>query len=400
MIDSASRTNAELLRGYGRLAVEAVAGVSGVVEAMHATIARVPAPLARVPAEPARGIAGLVYRTLRGITGVVGSTLDAALRMPLPGAGERAADAEPTLRAILNGVLGDHLADSDNPLAIAMELRRDGAALALERTALAAAFPHAGERVLVLVHGLCMHDGQWLRNGHDHGAALARDLGYTPVYLRYNSGRHVAANGREFAGLLEALLHAWPVPLRSLAILGHSMGGLVARSACHVAQQHGHAWLARLDHLVFLGTPHHGAPAERAGHGVDQLRRLSPYSAPLAALGAVRSAGITDLRHGTIHGPGVRAAARNAALPRGVRLGAIAATRARDGAGPVQDWIGDGLVPVRSALGDHPDSRRALRIPRARQWVARGAGHFDLLDDPRVYARIRRWLATGVATAA
>ena len=116
-----------------------------------------------------------------------------------------------------------------------------------------------------------MNDLQWKRKGHDHGAALARDLAYTPVYLHYNSGLHISTNGRAFAELLEALVRLWPVPLTELVLIGHSMGGLVARSACHYGALARHEWLRRLDKLVFLGTPHHGAPLERGGNWVDML---------------------------------------------------------------------------------------------------------------------------------
>src|SRR5690606_12638053 len=123
--------------------------------------------------------------------------------------------------------------------------------------------------VVVLIHGLCMNDLQWQRNGHDHGAQLERALGCTPVYLRYNSGRHVSENGNELAALLERLVATWPVPLTRLTLIGHSMGGLLARSAEHLAREQGMSWSKVLRELVFLGTPHHGAPLERAGHAVD-----------------------------------------------------------------------------------------------------------------------------------
>jgi pimeloyl-ACP methyl ester carboxylesterase len=282
-----------------------------------------------------------------------------------------------------------------------MCLRHEGKALELEAQALAARIGKPARHVVVLVHGLCMNDLQWRRNDHDHGAALARDLGCTALYLHYNSGRRISTNGREFAALLDALVAAWPVPLERLSVVGHSMGGLVARSACHVARQEGQAWLGALDSLVFLGSPHHGAPAERAGNGFDRLLRLTAYTAPFARLGGLRSAGIRDLRHGNLldadwqsledtHAADARTPVP---LPTAVRSHAVAATR-REQPGALADaWVGDGLVPVASALGRHVDKRHALRIPRARQWIATGASHFDLLDDPRVYQRLRDWLA-------
>ena len=136
-----------------------------------------------------------------------------------------------------------------------------------------------------------------LRKGFEDAA---RDLGFTPVYLHYNSGLHVSTNGRALAQQLERLVAQWPRPLERLVLLGHSMGGLLARSALYYGTQAGHRWPARLDDLVFLGTPHHGAPLERAGHWVDLVLGATPYAAPFARLGQVRSAGITDLRHGNL----------------------------------------------------------------------------------------------------
>src|SRR3990172_1303034 len=219
-----------------------------------------------------------------------------------------------------------------------------------------------------------MNDRKWKRNGHDHGEALARDLGFTPVYLLYNSGRPVAENGRELSDLLEALLDAWPARAPELVILGHSMGGLVARSACDTASEAGHAWVGQLGKLGFLGTPHHGAPLERGGRWLEGALGVSPYTAPLARLGRLRSAGITDLRHGS-----------PAPLPTGVACYALAATR---GPGP----IGDGLVPVQSALGRHPEPAKTLAFPASNCWVGSGMGHFDLLDRREVYGRLRTWL--------
>jgi hypothetical protein len=386
------------LRGASRLVVDAVTAATHLVESMHYTIARRAAP----GALPGRGIAQLVYRSVRGITRAVGGGIDAALAPLVPPLdhGHSSPRREAVLAAV-NGVLGDYLEASGNPLAIPMRLRRDGAPLAVERAALAAAMPRASGRVLVLVHGSCMSDLQWRRQGHDHGAALERDLGWTAVYLHYNSGLHVSVNGRRFAGALEDLAREWPVPLQELAIVGHSMGGLLARSACHYGREAGHDWLRHLRKMVFLGTPHHGSPLERAGNWVDAALGATRYSAPLARLGMIRSAGVTDLRYGNLldedwHGrhrfarDGDRR--RPVRLPQGVACYAVAATlEGRTRAAAVLP--SDGLVPLASALGRHPKAELALDFPESRRWIAAGMSHFDLLSRPEVYARLRDWLA-------
>jgi pimeloyl-ACP methyl ester carboxylesterase len=233
-----------------------------------------------------------------------------------------------------------------------------------------------------------MNDLQWRREGQDHGAALADQLGYSPLYLRYNSGLHIHENGRALAELLELLVRNWPVPLQKFCIVGHSMGGLVARSACLWADEHGHDWLSRLGKLVFLGTPHHGSPLERGGNGLDLILDLSPYSAPLTRLGKARSAGIQDLRHGAITPGGVRPVP----LPSGVECYAAAATLGKRRSLLADRLIGDGLVPLNSALGRHRTRSKALGIPKPRQWIGYEMGHLELLRRPEVYAQLQIWL--------
>lgn len=381
------------LRGFSQLTVDAVAGVTDLVEDMHRNIAGVAPIVGKAPTGRTTGITGLVYRSVRGVTRAVGLGLDVALGQlaPLLRRSESSARREAVLAA-LNGVLGDYLLATHNPLAIPMQLRQQGQALVLERAALATNPALQGDRLLVLVHGLCMNDLQWTREGHDHGAALAQDLDYTPLYLHYNTGLHIAANGRELAGLLEQLVQAWPVPVRELVIVGHSMGGLVARSACHCAAQSGHGWLQCLKALVFLGTPNLGAPLERAGSRADMLLGISPYTAPFVRLGKIRSQGIQDLRHGHLQD---EAAAAPVPLPEGVPCFAIAASQQAKPGANLQRLRGDGLVPVRSALGQHKDPALALPIPPSHQAICYGIGHFDLLSSREVYDHLRRWLTAG-----
>ena len=387
------------LRGATRLATDAVSGVTDLVEAVHATVAR---PWGRP--RRARGVAGWVYRAVRGGTRGAGWALDATLAVPdrlAAGAPEgppvRARDAAV---AALNGVLGDALAARGNPLATPTQLRHAGRRLDLDAIVRTVAAP--SDVLLVQVHGACMYEGQWRGDGHDAGAALADGLGATLVALRYNSGRHVSENGRDAAAALDALVAAWPRPVRRVVIVGHSMGGLVARSALDAAAEAGHGWPARDVALVTLGTPHHGAPLERLGNALDALLGATRYGAPFARIGQVRSAGVTDLRFGSVHGddwvgrdrfarrPDAR---RHVPLPEGVACYVVAATTG-DGRGGARDRVvGDGLVPLDSALGRHPDPARTLAVPPDRQWVALGMTHFDLLRRPEVTARLLAWLA-------
>jgi hypothetical protein len=178
------------------------------------------------------------------------------------------------------------------------------------------------------------------------------------------------------------------------------MGGLVARSVCHYGEaRDASGWRRKLTKLICLGTPHHGAPLERGGNWVDVLLGVSRYSAPLARLGKLRSAGVTDLRFGNVldehwvgrdrfeQGADARTELK---LPEGVACYAIAATTSPAGE---SNPFGDGLVPVDSALGRHDGSHLTLRFPEDHQWVGHGIGHIELLSSPEVYAKLLSWLS-------
>ncbi len=290
------------------------------------------------------------------------------------------------LVSIVNGVYGDHLECTDNPLAIEMQFRRGGSRI--DPASSAALAPDATGRVMLIVHGLCLNESHWVREGTSQIDELAVALGYTPVYLRYNAGRAIADNGRSLAGLLEALLGNWPRAVTELAIVGHSMGGLVARSAVHHAKLAGREWPAVLNRLVFIGTPLHGSPLERGGHRLDYVMELSPYVAPFTRIGKARSAGIMDLRHGNITGD----EQAFIPLPEGVDCYTLAATIGSKRDLVSERLVGDGLVPLDSALGRHRDPARTFAFPAAHQWVGHGMGHMELLHRPEVYAQLRKWL--------
>jgi len=392
------------LRGVARLATQATASISRVAEGVHQSVlGTMGLPGGPTPGRT-RGLTGMVYGGVRGVTRLVDAGLQAALLRlePFMGVPEEAQDVPRERQAVLaalNGVMGDRLAEDGNPLATAMGFYQQGRPL--DPAALGAAGTASGH-LLVLVHGLCMNDLQWQHEGHDHGAHLAQALGCTPVYLRYNTGLHTSTNGGELARQLQALVAAWPVPVTHLGIVGHSMGGLVARSACWQAEHSGLPWRALLRHLVCLGTPHHGAPLERAGHWVDVLLGSTPYSRPFARLAQLRSAGITDLRHGHVldadwqgrdrfrKSPDLRTPVP---LPAGVLCCTVGATLAAQRSPVAERLVGDGLVPLHSALGWHDDAARRLEFARAQQCVVHRTGHLQMLGDARVARQLVRWLA-------
>ena len=377
------------LLGANRLLVDAITGTTDLVEAVHASVLGWPRRLLGLSPKPATGgIPGLAYGGVRGITRVAGHGIERILRwLPVaPGETDRIPQREAAVAA-LNGVLGDHLQATGNPLALVARLRMANRILVLDRAALAASHPGAGQRLLVMVHGLCMNDLHWQQGSHHHGHRLAGELGFEVIHLHYNSGLSIAANGREFSSLLQQLTDAWPVPVERIAIIAHSMGGLVSRAAIATAQEDGSSWLARLDTLACLGTPHLGAPLERAGDLLQTLLGISAHSAPFTALGGLRSAGIQDLRHGSLR-------ARHPPLPGHVRSFAVAAsTQAPRADGARRGLRGDGLVPVASAFGEHGDPGLGLAIPEPHRLLVHRTGHIGLLASAQVHAQLRDWLA-------
>jgi pimeloyl-ACP methyl ester carboxylesterase len=391
------------LQGLARLGFDATIAVTNLVENMHQTIASRAGILGPGQDLPTKGLTGLVYRLVRGTTRVAGLGVDhltGLLNQGLESNLESTPEREAVIAAMC-GVWGDHLAETHNPLAIRMAFRVQGQPLTLTRAALQQRMAQPESRLLVLVHGLCMNDLQWQRRGHDHGAALGKALGMTPLYLHYNTGLHVSKNGEAFAEQLQTLVEQWPVPVEQLVLIGHSMGGLVARSACHAAELAAQPWLEKLAALVCLGTPHHGAPLERGGQLIDSMLGKSPYLAPFARLGKARSAGIADLRFGNVR-QGDWAAHRKhdqtvderlpTPLPQGVPAFLVAAVQAQRRDHPRNAWVGDGLVPLASALGEHANPALALTVPDRHKQVLTGASHWDLLNHPGVYRQLLAWL--------
>ncbi len=384
-------TRAEELREAVRLAVDATLGVTNTVQQMHHAIGGGPAILGK----PLEGIVKLIsapaYAGVKLVTHLVGAGLDVVLAQLAPVLGEGGTSPEQdAVVAALNGVVGDVLAERNSTLAIATEFRREGKPI-----------PPLPERVsgrvLVLVHGSSASDLGWSRKAHHHGEALEKELGFTWVALRYNSGKHVSTNGHEFADALQKLIDAWPAPVTELVIVAHSMGGLVSRAACLSAEARSLSWRTKLKSFVTLGTPHEGAPMERMGNLVNTLLGISRYSAPLEQLAHIRSAGVTDLRFGLTKDEEWKGVDRFAnesdprthiELPANVTCFAIAATTSKE---LTPSSVGDGLVPIDSALGRH--AKPELTLTFANRRVFTGLSHLDLLNDPQVYGQLRDWLA-------
>lgn len=302
------------------------------------------------------------------------------------------------LIAAVTGLRGDALEEEGSPLAQPMAVRVAGAPVGLEPDALAAAFPEATPQLVVFLHGLMETEFSW-GTGETYGTRLRRELGYAPITVRYNSGLRISRNGRCLSELMEELVAAWPVDVERIALVGHSMGGLVARSACHRACEDGADWVRHLRHSVSLGSPHMGAPLEQAVHLLSAGLAALPETRPVANFLRRRSGGIRDLRQGSLvdedwsgHDPDALRAAACAEVPlcEGATHCFVSATVTRSPSNPLGRLLGDTLVLTPSASG----RSRTRRIPFDEEYGMHvgGVHHFALLNHPAVYEKLRAWL--------
>ena len=436
-----SMTLSSLQRAHGflDLVFDVVDETSHLVERTHdAVVDRSARRFAR--SEPARSaarvvttvqtaISGRVFASIRAINGVtrraVNTTADVAMEGldatsgvgdissvndPASDTGGRAGRYVDALESSLNGFWGDYLSRESSRLDLGMTIRHQGRPLPLTSETLAAAFPNPTDRVCVFVHGLAATERLWSKSSEEHygdpdvtfGSRLSVDLGFTPLYLRYNTGCHISENGRALAALLTELQDAYPVAIEEIVLVGHSMGGLVARSAAYYAKQHMEPWVASLRHVVCIGSPHLGAPLEKAVSLVSGvLKKIDAAGAQVPAqLLDSRSAGIKDLRYGyTVDeewagkDPDQMLAnsRRNVPFVDGVGYYFVAATVGRDLNHPLGRVLGDLLVRLPSASGEGP--RPAHRMDFDDGAVFPGMNHIQVANHPDVYDALLPFLS-------
>jgi len=307
--------------------------------------------------------------------------------------------------SVLNGMLGDLLEERQSTLAIPMRFRCDGAELSLDRQALAARLSGATGSVCLFVPGLMGSDAVWRfpgQAGTTYGSRLAADRDVTPVFLSYNSGRHVSANGRQLALGLQALVAAWPVEIEELSLVGHSMGGLVVRSACHYGAFEGRPWVEKVRRVFLLGAPMSGAPLEKLVHAADfTLTTIwNPVTRIIGRALRRRSAGIKDLRFGALveedwsgHDPDELRWPRRQPVPllRTADHYVIAGSLAGRIDHPAARVLGDPLVTFFSATGRTLTAWGATPFADSHVRNLPKIGHLALAHHDAVYEQMLAW---------
>jgi pimeloyl-ACP methyl ester carboxylesterase len=396
------------LRALNRLTFRELADAAGGLGGIHRGVAERVFGLVGPSSAPARMAHDLisdgVYRALSGCTRLIGMGADIALGRRQVRDG-RMLSRDPrgaAAIAVLNGLIGDRLEEEGSDLAEPMAVRMRGGIVD------ASAFADPRPRLAVFLHGLMETERSWNWSGEPtYGERLARDVDCTPVYVRYNTGRHISANGRSLSELLETLVADWPVPVEGIALVGHSMGGLVARSACRCATVDGAAWVRHVRHVVSLGTPHTGAPLERAAHRAAHALSRLPETRPFGNFLRRRSSGIRDLHPGSLVDEDGRdrdrdelrvAAWQEVPLLDGAAHHFVSATLSRSPEHPLGRLVGDTLVLVPSASGRSKSRRVGFREEDGHHLG--GTHHLALLNHPDVYEKLVAWLSAAPRAAA
>jgi pimeloyl-ACP methyl ester carboxylesterase len=399
---------------------DAVVGISLVVEGMHKAMLNTVSSFAPVPT-PVPVIIDFIYQAIRGVAASVGAGSEHLYRL-IQDVAPAAVDTDTPLApwqlhciSACSAAFGDFYADEQRAWSLPMSFCRDGAPLALSPEVLSRRIVNPSPRVVIFLHGLGMNDLLWQdKEDRSFGRRLEDDEHCTCVWLRYNTGKHIHQNGEELTRQLEEFVTVYPVAIESLTLVGHSMGGLLARSACHYGKVNQHAWLGVLRGVACLGSPHQGALLENLGNWVSYLLTLSAHSAPLALISKRRSAGIKDLRHGSLRHEdwetrdpdGVeRFSPHPVEWVAGVKYLLLASRLQDQNVGAVLDklgldHLGDGLVSVRSALYSRADEAfaangeacpRQNNISQVTRVVVDGCGHVKLPTAPEVYQNLLAW---------
>ena len=378
--------------------VEVARVVEDVQNALTERVGGALGPSYAVPATAHRVATAGVHATVRGTTRLVDLVVAPILAASTPASATPLHETRRGALALgaLGSAWGDRMRGRTAALAPPMSLRHEGRPLRTDHQALVAAYPQASPTVVVFVHGLGGTERAW-GESDSFAARLTEETSASCVHVRYTTGRPIHANGADLDQLLAGVVDAWPVPVERLVLVGHSMGGLVLRSAIQSATDVQSAWLPLVSDVFHLGSPHRGAPLERwAAAAASGLRRL-PETSPFGRLLDTRSTGVKDLRYGALLESDAYDAAPDSdgedrvgdvpLLPT-ARHHFVAATLTRSDRGRLAEWLGDVLIPPSSATGQGPSARRTAFPPDGARHVGR-AHHLDLLDHPEVYAMIR-----------
>jgi pimeloyl-ACP methyl ester carboxylesterase len=306
----------------------------------------------------------------------------------------------------LNGIVGNHLESKENGLSIEMGFYVNEQLLILKKDEIIKQYKNPTSNISILIHGLTNDETVWgfkENNKINYGTLLHDDFGITPFYLRYNTGLHISENGKQFSQLITELVENYPIEISEINIIAHSMGGLVTRSACYYGPLQGSNWTNKLNKLVFLGTPHLGAPLEKFGNVLTNLLKTIPSSYTKLAGNIIdlRSDGIKDLRYGYLidedwknHHPDTLLRNNKKSIPllQHVDYYLLTGTLTQDPKHLISEWFGDALVREKSGKGVSNDEHH-IPFDLNNHKEFSGIAHLPLAYSPEIYLQIKNWIS-------
>ena len=315
----------------------------------------------------------------------------------------------------INGLVGDNLRKKNSALAVTMGFYHQNRRLALSTSQFQKLEPAVSKKIVILVHGLSSHEQMWSfpeslktqAGDVSYGSLLADDFGYTPLYVRFNSGLHISENGRYLSSLINELLEVYPIEVEDIMLIGHSLGGLVIRSACYYAQDSDAQWHHKVSKAFYLGTPHLGTPWEDATDGLYQWlgEKNHPVAKAISNAYSGRSSAIQDLRYARLIDEDWKHDVKTTTAIdwlADTEHYFIVATLLNNPSHPFSALLGDMLVPPHSA---NAMSAMHLNMPNPpnvekNSAIIAGVNHLRLAFSAEVYRCIKNWLSEDQQTVA
>lgn len=306
----------------------------------------------------------------------------------------------------LNGLLGDHIEKIDKNLSLNMAFRLNGQDIDIKDLQITDTLKKNGGNLVVFVHGLMGDELVWQdfpKGQKGLGVALQEETDFYPLYIRYNTGKHISDNGKELSQLLQSLCDHFAPYVKNLILIGHSMGGLVIRSAGHYARENNQNWIKKIRKIFLIGSPHSGAILERVSHLSSFVLKniFNLHTQIISRIIDLRSDGIKDLRIGLLVEEDWKDKEedypwllKKTTVPplEDVQYYLIIGTLSEDEMSPIAVYFGDGFVSKKSAMGETllapKDPIQSIGVFR----VFPKTSHNDLLGSEEVYSYIKQQL--------
>lgn len=254
------------------------------------------------------------------------------------------------------------------------------------------------QKLVLLIPGLFCDETLWENEAENSNlkiVSLLRELGYYPVFIRFNPGLHISSNGKKLSHLLGGFCKY--LESEKLNVISYSQGGLIFRSALYYEREFNYKWREKIAKVLFISSPDRGSYLEKIGFWIGFLFEISPNLALkiIGMLGNLRSDGIKDLSHGIIREEDWKTSKqvrRYATKSYYGELDDIDAYQIYSLFSNKEDWfsvlLGDGIIEKPSLEYLKKDVFLKKENPKLRSILVDSHNHFSILDS----AELKEWL--------